>query len=176
MSTDTAVVALPLECQLAVAHFPAILFCPIYSLLYSGAALALPADHALVQAISRCHFEETDPESDELVLMKVRHSIHVENTVLLVQTTSRCVTKRVEKGYTNIVSFFGRHLLVADLLMGMWKFASPFNHRRSDIPQRTLISIRDVFLIVLLGCASFLAAVGALGAVPAVRSGRPADR
>ena len=26
---------------------------------------------APMQAISRCHFEETDPESDELVLMKV---------------------------------------------------------------------------------------------------------
>lgn len=29
-----------------------------------------------VQAISKCHFEETDPESDELVLMKVGSLAH----------------------------------------------------------------------------------------------------
>lgn len=65
-----------------------------YLLLYSTAALALRAVHGTVQAISRCHFEETDPESDELVLMKVRHPcILTPTAVLLVQKLAQYVTK-----------------------------------------------------------------------------------
>lgn len=70
-----AAVALRVECQLAVCcPLTLLLYCFVRHTAVSGAALGLrTAVHGFVQAISRCHFEETDPESDELVLMKVRH-------------------------------------------------------------------------------------------------------
>lgn len=55
------------ECRLIVHALPAL---SVFLLADSGSAICY-CRCAPTQAISRCHFEETDPESDELVLMKV---------------------------------------------------------------------------------------------------------